>query len=394
MTTFRPSNIRHGRTNERGAVLIMLLLALPLLTGVVLYSYRMAVLTRERARLQDLADVAALQAAAIQARGLNALALLNDLLLGLEGLAAGVTVNGHGLALGLDALLVTAPEGIELHKVSSETFQQLRNLSHQVGGLQDFAVTVLAVAPAAGAQLPLLFESFAPQPVLLAYPLPGLEVGLRSTPPVSSRGHAFDNLLDAATGELLRAADGLFDPLNKELRAIAKHECAAVKKGKKLLGLLPGKSKKKAKAAGNLDADDVAAACEALREFAKKKGGIVQQRLAALLAPGAGGSGGGGTPQAGSGFVQPLLLDAGYGEDYQVAVLAMRCAPYADCPSVSPADQMYALAQARAASRYQPEGGDLYLPDFRATLVPVSIFSRISNLKPQPSNLAPWSVQH
>lgn len=330
--------------NERGAVFITVLLAAPLLFAAVLSVAHLHRTLTARARLQELADTAAMRAAAAQAASLNAVALLNDAILGLEALSAGVYLIGNGAAAGLDVLVVTAPEGVELHQASLETTDRLRETAVRLADLQDALARTLPFTPLLAAESVALTEGIVPPTVLLPYPLPGWDGELSLGAPFGGRRLEMANLSRALATRLVALADDAAGPAARRFRA-------ASKKAQKL------GCGRWTDSAPERYAVSVRAACKASKNVGKKS-------FAKLLGDSLPKSKG----DAKDAWPLPLVLVKSYSRRFQVGVAAVAGEPLRSARPPS-----FAVGQARAVSLVQTDGGDLYVPDFSPRLVPVRL---------------------
>lgn len=353
-----------GVRNERGAVFVTVLLAAPLLVMAVLSVVQLHRMLTARARMQEIADTAAMRAAAAQAATLNTIALLNDAIMGLELLAAGVFVTGNGAAAGFDALVVTAPEGIDLHQATLETTDRLRETAVRLADLQDALARTLVFSPALAAETVALSAQVAPPVVLLPYPLPGWEGELSLAPPFDGRRLAFDNLSRALTTRLLATARAAARPVADRFTALAKQ---AEHTGCRRWGeIVPAAY-----------AEPARAACKAL----KQAGGKSFDALLEASMPKAKRDGQDAWPP-------PLVLAKGYAMRLQVGAAVVDGAPLGAGRA-----PRYAVGQARAISRVQTGGGDMYVPDFTPRLVPVRLPAE-ANAMLQLTAEGPWRFWH
>lgn len=330
--------------NERGAVFVTALLAAPLLFAAVLSVAHLHRTLAARARLQELADAAAMQAAAAQASTLNAVALLNDAMLGLEAVSAGVFIAGNGAAAGLDVLVVTAPEGIELHQAALETTDRLRETAVRLADLQDVLARTLPFTPLLAAESVALTEGVAPPTVLLPYPLPGGDGELSLAAPFDGRRLEMANLSRALTTRLVGIAEDAAGPAAKRFRDVSERA------GKLGCG-------RWTEAAPERYAAAVRAACKASKNARKKS-------FTTLLGDSLPKPKG----EAEDAWPLPVVLTQSYAKRFQVGVAAVDGEPLR-----SARQPRFAVGQARAVSLVQADGGDLYVPDFSPRLVPVRL---------------------
>lgn len=330
--------------NERGAVFVTVLLAAPLLVAAVLSVAHLHRTLAERARLQELADTAAMQAAAAQAATLNAVALLNDAIVGLEALSAGVFIVGNAGAAGLDALVVTAPEGIELHQAALETTDRLRETALRLADLQDALARTLPFTPLLAAESVVLTEAVTPPTALLPYPLPGWEGDLSLAAPFDGRRLEMTNLSRALAKRVIAVADG-----------------AAGRSGERFVVL-----SKQARHAGCVRWSDAVpgrytemtrAACKAVKKLGEKTFvQLVGDSMPKMKT------------DSRDAWPLPLVLAKSYTNRFQLGVAAVdgERLRFGQSPR-------FAVGQARAVSLTQADGGDLYVPDFSPRLVPVRL---------------------
>jgi hypothetical protein len=352
------------RRTQSGSILIVLLLAAPLLTAIVLYVVRMERAVVRRADLQDLADVAALEAAAANARTLNAIAVANLALLTVEGLAAGTFTGGHEAALGFDALVVTLPEGIELHLQTERTVEQWREVATQIAAWQDALAAAGPALGAAATQLPVAADPT--RGLVIPWPLAGTFPLARHGLPLDSGARALQAAAEQWVNARLTPRGG-----TSAASAVPGALCADPRAwdgaaGKRILKALGKGGRTAARGAG-------AALCAA-RELLR----TANLALAKTTA-------GDGAPGDLAGFPMPLQLDAGYAGRLQLATAAVWLEA-ARRPWV-------ALAQARARSLSQRTGGALLVPDFAPRLVPVTAGGELMAAA-QAGGEAPWALQH
>jgi hypothetical protein len=419
--------------NEKGVIGLSFLLALPVVLALCVYLVGSFRAMRHRAAVQELADSAAMHAAAMQARNLNLMAGMNDGILGIDGLAAGVFTFGNAVGFILDLGIVTLPEGLDLHHQTFDLTKQLRDLSNQVADVQDALIQSATFSPLLASQLP---NHLTPKPgfkaYIIPYPLPNLSLKLAIEMPFAKRDVSFSNFSKVASekvAEQISERNGkITAAANKVLKYIAENGCpdepAATKNGQPKV-----KNKNIWDAAGQVAKDtlknvetgvDVGTAAtvriasgdfsfaidpkallmkEEAAQFCRNllltqkdllaSGG---DRFAKLLAEAfkreqprpkdSGSSKEQGEDREILGFSLPVPLIDNYTESYQVGAIVIACPPSSakDCDLLKALDfkdksPYFAIAQARARSFSQRGGGGLFFPDFSARLVPVSPLS-------------------
>ncbi len=409
--------------SQNGSVLVTVAIAIPLLVALVLYVVHAARMFRERAALQELADISAVQAAAIQARGLNTIAITNGALAGIEVIAAAVFMGGHGTGAVLDATVLGLPEGVAVHKDTTEVYKKLQDVSNTIADIQDILVEVATYAPLLATQLPLLTETLDSPTYIIPYPLPGLRDGKYSlNPPLEKRGLGVENLgreLGAFVGDLAgkavtsagSAATNAMDRVlgkacnNAIATAFAKAENTAggvIEEAGFWIGIGNGGGTKKKKSPMSM-----AAAKKVCKSVAELPGDDLGEwvKMAITKMVNSGFQKATATPGSGMpGFPHSLLLNKDYAKSYQIGVIVVKCRFDKDCSDMgeqaSLSNKSYAVAQARPFSERQRVGGDLIVPDFAARLTPVDFLGGLGVGNTEEDQVvktfgaAPWSVEH
>ncbi len=415
------NGVAKRRRGERGSIGLVLLFTLPLVIALSVYVYRAHQAFRARAKLQEAADASALHAAKMQARLLDGIALTNDGLVVIATTAGIVFVGGHTIGLILDVLVITAPEGIMVHKYTTKAVDTLREIAKTTAKMQDGMILGGELAPLVAAQIPLLPEA-EPGWILLPYPIPGVAMGdLSLAMPLGKRGFVLTNLLDAAAEKI---SDSLTESLanvdhflgtdgSEDYAEVCHHvrktdnykaDARRLREEGEYLSSYNASRKARDENAKvdaavspalltTIDVEpikrDMKSGC---REFGAE-GETGNKSFLDGIAKRAGESLGemlkSAVRKAGelakfdgdsiAGFPTPLILDRGYAERYQVGIVAIGCRPGPGKCNIgqlisggSGGLPYMAIAQARAWSSTQNRGGDIFIPDFKPRLVPVT----------------------
>ena len=427
--------------NQRGSLALVLALTVPLILVLVLSVTHIYRVMERRAHVQAMADAAALQAADAQARMMNMMAMTNNALLATMSLAGGTFITGHLTALALDAMILTLPEGLVLHAKTTEAVNKLRMGAQKIAEVQDRTVEFGShLPPMLAAQGPLLLNRGEPAMLLLPYPLPGMNQDLSLALPMAERGFAISDFVRSVTSYLAdtmadsmssltdyAGAENLDEQLGglcQDLRAEEALREASQKARED--GSLAERARIGAvQAVNSLDImkrlaplvpfvnvaqilPSFQGTCKELDEESGDMGNMVLSQLADKLSGLMHLPGDGLTIRRGSvaGFPMPLLLQKDYTQSFQVGVIAVTCPPStanADCTTAEvtrgfrgAGSPYFAISQARARSLRQNRGEGLFIPDFRARLVPVDMSGGADTDSGAGGLLeeGPWSVLH